>query len=283
MISDFFIRRPKFAFVVSIVIVIAGLVALKMLPIAEFPDITPPQVSVSTTYTGANAETVMNTVVAPLEQQINGVKNMLYMDSKCGSDGSATINVTFEVGTDPDINTVNVQNRVSQALSQLPEEVVKVGVTVKEQSTNMLLVLNVYSENNEYDDLFLSNFTSLNILDPVARISGVGDAKILGVLDYAMRIWLDPDRMASLGLSVSDVIAAVQEQNIQVAAGQVGSAPSRPKQQFQYTVLTLGRLSTVDEFKNIIIKAKKDGSQIKVKDVAEVELGSYFYFEYYFF
>ena len=274
MISHFFISRPKFAFVISIVIVMAGLIALKMMPIAEFPDITPPQVIVTASYPGANAETIAKTVIAPLEQQINGVKNMIYMSSTSSNDGSASIKVSFDVGTNPDMNTVNVQNRVSQATSQLPEEVIRQGVTVKEQSSNILMILNIYSEDERYGDIYLSNFTSLNILDSVSRIHGVGDASILGSMDYAMRIWLDPNKMSGFGLSVQDVINAISQQNVQVAAGQIGAAPSSSKQQFQYTVQTLGRLSSVKEFKKIIVKAKEDGSQIRLSDVAKVELGA---------
>ena len=274
MISQFFIKRPKFAFVISIIIIIAGYIALKIIPIAEFPDITPPQVVVRTSYPGANAETIAKTVIAPIEQKINGVKNMLYMSSTAANDGTATITVSFKVGSDPDMNTVNVQNRVSEATSQLPEEVTRQGITVKEKSSNILMVLCVFAENGNYNNIFLSNFASLNILDEVARIPGVGDAKILGSMDYAMRIWLNPGKMASLGLSVQEVINAIKIQNIQVAAGQIGAAPTSSKQQFQYTIQTLGRLSSKKEFENISVKTCKDGSRIRIKDIAKVELGS---------
>ena len=281
MISQFFINRPKFAFVISIVIVLAGGIALKLMPIAEFPDITPPQVVVYANYPGASAETIAKTVVAPLEQQINGVKNMIYMSSTSANDGSAAITVSFDVGTDPDMNTVNVQNRVSQATAMLPEEVIRQGVTVKEQSSNILVILNIISDNEKYNDnIFLSNFTSLNILDGITRIPGVGDAKILGGMDYAMRIWLNPERMTGMKQSVQDVIDAIKRQNMQVAAGQIGGAPASSLQQFQYTVQTLGRLTDVDEFENIIIKAKEDGSQIKIRDIATVELGAMSYSAY---
>lgn len=277
MISQFFISRPKFAFVVSIVIVIAGLIAIETLPVAQYPEITPPAVSVQATYPGANAETVEKTVLAPLEAQINGVENMLYMSSTASNDGSASITVTFEIGTNHNINTVNVQNRVAQALAQLPPEVMKQAVTVKAKSTNMLAIIDVFSPNNKYDGIFLSNYASINIRDAIMRIPGVGDAQILGGQDYSMRVWLDPNKLSSLKISASEVITAINEQNIQVAAGQIGSEPASKNQQFQYTVLTKGRLSSVEEFGNIILREDDTGNIVKLKDVSRIELGSYTY------
>ena len=280
MISKFFIHRPKFAFVISILFCIAGFIAIKALPIAQYPDIVPPVVSVTTTYPGANASTVEQTVVTPIEQQVNGVKNMIYMSSKSSNDGSATIDVTFEIGTDPDMNTVNTQNRVAIAQPQLPEEVRQQGVTVKQRSTQILLIMNVISPSEKYDQIFLSNYAALNIRDEMARIPGVGDAQVLGAQDYSMRIWLNPDKMTSLEISTEEVINAIKEQNIQVAAGQIGAAPSGPYQQFQYTIQTKGRLSTVEEFEDIIIRENNDGSTVTVKDIAKVELGAATYSAY---
>ncbi|MCM8534263.1 MAG: efflux RND transporter permease subunit, partial [Lentisphaeraceae bacterium] len=273
MFSEFFINRPKFAFVISIIITLAGLVAILTLPVAQYPEITPPQVEITANFPGASASDVENSVISPIETQVNGVKDMLYMDSKSSNDGSATITITFDIGTSGDINTVNVQNRVSIATASLPEEVKRQGVTVKEKSSNMLMVVNLYSPNGTYDGDFLSNYTSINVTDNILRIPGVGDSKMMGGYDYAMRIWLDPDRMASLSLTPKDIISAVQAQNVQVAAGTIGSPPLDSNQQFQYTVTTTGRLSDVDEFKKIVIRSNNDSSKVILSDVARVELG----------
>ncbi|MCP4179062.1 MAG: multidrug efflux RND transporter permease subunit [bacterium] len=280
MISQFFISRPKFAFVISIVIVIAGLIAIKSLPVAQYPQIVPPQVSITTTYPGASAKTVEETVITPIEQQLNGVEKMIYFTSKSANDGSATITVSFEIGSDPNMNTVNTQNRVAIATPSLPEEVKRQGITVKQQSSEMLLIINVYSDNPKLDGVYLSNFCSLNILDEITRIPGVGQANILGAQEYAMRIWLDPNKLTSLKMSTEEVINAIQQQNIQVASGQIGGAPSKKGQQFQYTIQTLGRLSSVKEFENIIIRESSSGAKVRIKDVAKVELGSFSYSAY---
>ena len=274
MFSEFFINRPKFAFVISIVITIAGLAGILNLPVAQYPNITPPQVEISARFPGASAADVEKSVIAPLETQINGVKNMLYMSSKSSNDGSASISVTFDLGTDGDKNTVNVQNRVSIATASLPEEVKRQGVTVKEKSSNMLMIVNLYSPNQSFDSNFLSNYTNINITDNILRIPGVGDARIMGGYNYSMRIWLDPDRMTSLGLTTKDVMSAIQAQNVQVAAGTIGSPPLQSNQQFQYTVRTTGRLSSIDEFKNIVIRMNNDSSRVKLSDIARVELGA---------
>ncbi|UCH75074.1 MAG: multidrug efflux RND transporter permease subunit [Rhodospirillales bacterium] len=274
MISAFFIDRPKFAFVIAIVIVLAGLLALTRLPVAEFPEITPPEVQVTATYPGANAQVVEETVAAVVEAEVNGVEDMIYMSSKSANDGSYTLTVTFEVGTDGDQAQVNVQNRVSLTTSRLPEEVVRQGVSVKKQSTSMLLVASVYSPNETYDDLFLSNYTSINIRDTLARVPGVADVSVLGARDYGMRVWLQPDRMTSLGLTVGDVIAAIREQNLQVSAGSVGAAPAPAGQQFEFTILAKGRLEDEREFRNIILRARTDGSIVRLGDIARVELGA---------
>ena len=274
MFSQFFISRPKFAFVISIVLSLAGLIALKVLPVSEFPKITPPVIQVSTSYPGADAKVVMETVAAPIEEEVNGVENMLYMSSKSANDGSYTLSVTFDIGTDADLAQINVQNRVNRANPKLPADVARQGVSVDKKSTEMVLVVNIFSPNNTYDGLFLSNFTSINVLNDIARINGVSDASIMGGQDYGMRVWLDPVKMAALGITTTDVQQVINEQNIQVPAGQLGAAPSPPEQQFQYTLSTKGRLSSVEEFERLIVKSRNDGSSVLLKDIARLELGS---------
>ncbi len=274
MFSAFFISRPKFAFVISILIVITGLIAILALPIAQYPQLSPPQVSVTAVYPGADAETIADTVAGPIESEINGVEDMLYMSSNSANDGSYTLNISFEVGSDEDINTVNVQNRVAQATSQLPEEVRRQGVTTNKQSTNMLLVVNLISPEGTYDSLYLNNYANINLTDTLARIKGVGKATILGVQDYSMRIWIQPDRLASLGLSADDVIQAIREQNVQVAAGKLGASPAVPGTQFEYSLKTQGRLNSPEEFGDIIVRVGENNTSVRVRDVARVELGS---------
>ncbi|WP_417668658.1 efflux RND transporter permease subunit [Roseibium sp.] len=277
MFSAFFIYRPKFALVISLVITIGGVLGFAALPVEQFPDITPPVVNVSASYTGANAEVVEETVAAPIEAQVNGVDNMIYMSSNSTATGSYSLDVTFAVGTDPDIAAVNVQNRVSQATSQLPTEVTANGVTVQKASTNMLMVVALYSPNQTYDQVFLANYASINLKDTLARVNGVGKADVTTDFAYGMRIWLDPDRLASLNMTPTDFIAAIRDQNIQVAAGQIGSPPIPSGQQFQYTVKAKGRLSSVEEFRNIVLRAGEDGAMVKIGDVARVERGSQIY------
>lgn len=277
MFSRFFIYRPKFALVISIVITIAGILGYVSLPVEQFPNITPPVVNVSATYTGANAEVLEETVAAPIEGQVNGVDDMIYMQSTSNDSGNYSLNVTFAVGTDPDIATVNTQNRVSQATSQLPSEVTANGVTVQKASTNMLLVITLYSPNSTFDPVFLSNYASINLKDSLARVQGVGRADVMTDFAYGMRIWLDPDRLTSLGMTPSDFIAAVQDQNIQVAAGQIGAPPVPDGQQFQYTIKAKGRLSTPEEFEEIVLRTGADGAVVTIGDVARVELGAQFY------
>ena len=277
MFSAFFIDRPKFAFVISIVLSLAGLIALAALPVAEFPEISPPQVQVTTSFPGASSEVVEATVAAPIETEVNGVDDMLYMSSTSANDGSYTLAVTFAVGTDPDIAAVNVQNRVTQALPSLPEEVTRQGVNTQKQSTNMLLVINLFSPNDTYDMIFLSNYATINIRDAMARLPGVGDAQVLTDFPYGMRIWMDPDRMSSLGLTTTDVANAIREQNVQAAAGQIGAPPTTGENQFQFTIQAQGRLTDVEQFENIIVRANPDGSTVRVHDVATVELGSQSY------
>ncbi len=274
MFSHFFINRPKFAFVISIVITLAGLICIPLLPIAEFPKITPPTIQVSASYPGANAQVVQESVGIPIEQEVNGVEGMIYMSSKSANDGSYTLTVTFAVGTDADMAQVNVQNRVTQATPKLPADVVKNGVTVDKQSSDMTLVVNLTSPNKTYDALYLSNYTSINIRDDLARIPGVSKADILGGQDYGMRIWLNPDRMASLEITTADIQTALNEQNVQVAAGQIGAAPSPADTRFQYTLQAKGRLSDPKEYEQIILRSNPDGTSVFLKDVARIELGS---------
>jgi hydrophobe/amphiphile efflux-1 (HAE1) family protein len=270
----FFIDRPIFAMVVAIVITLAGGLALLSLPIAQYPEITPPTVQVSATYTGANAKVVEETVATPIEQEVNGAQDMLYMDSISSNDGRMTLTVTFEIGRDLELATVDVQNRVGLATPKLPDDVKRSGVSVKKQSPNMLLAINLVSQKGQYDTLFLNNYATINIKDAMSRIPGVGDVNVFGSGDYSMRLWLDPDKMTRLKLTPSDVIAAVQEQNVQAPAGQIGQPPVAKDVQFQYTVQVKGRLADPKEFANIIVRANPDGSTVRIKDIAEVEMGA---------
>lgn len=277
MLSRFFIQRPKFALVLSIILTLAGAIALMSLPIAEYPKISPPSVSVTAYYSGASAEVVEEAVADPIEASVNGVEGMIYMSSKSANDGSYNLNVTFDVDVDPDMAQVNVQNRVSQIESKLPEEVRMVGVTVKKRSPDLLMVLNFYSPDGKYDDQFLINYINLNVKDQLARVTGISEVNVIGGGEYAMRVWLDPERMANLGLTTSDINRALAEQNVQVAAGKVGGPPFNNVQEVQFSLVTKGRLESVQEFENIVVRADSDGSVVYLKDVARVELGKKFY------
>ena len=273
----FFVDRPIFAAVVAILIVLAGAVSIPLLPVAQFPPIAPPTVQVTAQFTGASADVIERTVTLPIEEQVNGVEGMLYMSSNSSNDGRMTLTVTFELGRDPDIATVNVNNRVAVAEPRLPEDVRRFGVTVRKQSPDLTMVVNVFSPDGSRDPLFLSNYNLINVTDALKRVPGVGEVNILGERRYAMRIWLDPDRLAKLELTAADVLAAVREQNLQVAAGLVGAAPAPDGQQFEFTLATKGRLSTVEEFQAIVVRAEADGSVLRLGDVARIELGAQSY------
>ncbi|MEB8434359.1 multidrug efflux RND transporter permease subunit [Cocleimonas sp. KMM 6892] len=274
MIFDLFIRRPRLAIVISLIITLAGLISILVIPVSQYPNIAPPTVKVTANYSGADALTVEESVAQPLENAINGVTGMTYMKSTSANDGSYSLNVTFDLDTDPDIDTVNVQNRVNQAESRLPQEVRSTGVTVSKVSTDMLQVFMFRSTDDSHDQLFLSNFVSLNVLDELKRVPGVGDASVFGVRDYSMRIWIDPQKLADFSMTSSDVIAAIESQNLQAAAGRIGAAPLSSDQRLQLTITTKGRLKSTEEFGNVILRSQTDGSQVRLKDVAKIELSA---------
>lgn len=273
MFSRFFIERPIFASVISIIIVFAGGVAIFSLPIAQYPEIVPPVVQVKAYYPGADPQVIAETVAAPIEQQVNGVENMLYMSSQSSADGSYTLSVTFELGTNIDMNTVLTQNRVAAALSQLPEEVQRQGVTTKKVSSALVAVISFYSPDGRYDDLFITNYLTIYVKDVLSRIKGVGDVVTYPTKDYSMRIWLDADKLRARNLTVDDVVNALRQQNIQVASGQLGQPPVPKDQVYQLSVNTLGRLTDVEQFQDVILKTGEGTRAIRVKDVARVDLG----------
>src|SRR6266404_4401938 len=280
MLARFFIDRPILAWVISIVIILLGAIAAALLPVAEYPEITPPNVRVTAKYPGANAQVVADTVAAPIEQQVVGVEGMLYMSSQSNNDGSYTLDVTFELGTNVNIAQVLVQNRVAIAEPTPPDVVQTIGVTTKKRSPDILLSVSLYSEDNPetgrpyYDSLYLSNYSTINLKDAVARVEGVGDVTILGQQDYSMRVWLDPDKLQSRNLTVGDVIRVLREQNVQVAAGQIGQPPVPTGQDFQYTISTLGRLVEAEQFADIILKTGSDGEVTYLRDVSRTDLGA---------
>ena len=266
---DRFINRPVLSTVISVLIVILGIIGLATLPVTQYPDIAPPTVQVRATYTGANSTAVLNSVIAPLEDQINGVENMMYIQSSASNNGAADINVYFNQGTDPDMAAVNVQNRVSMAQGLLPAEVTKVGVTTQKRQNSMLMVFSLYDETDSYNIEFIENYANINLIPEIKRVKGVGDANVLGQ-DYSMRIWLKPDVMAQYKLVPTDVSAALAEQNIEAAPGSFGE---QGKQTFQYTLRYKGRLQSQEEFENIVIRANSDGQVLRLKDIATIELG----------
>ncbi|HEX5035034.1 MAG TPA: efflux RND transporter permease subunit, partial [bacterium] len=261
----------------SILMVLLGVVILRGLPISEYPEISPPLVEVIGTYRGANAEAVEDSVATPIESQVNGVENMIYMKSLNANDGRMVLQISFDIGTDPNIDQVNAQNRVSLAQPQLPQEVTREGITVEKKSPDILMVIDLYSPKGTYDSVFLSNYASINMIDPLARVRGVGDVKNFTNQDYSMRIWMNPDRMASMAITTAEVIQAVKDQNIQAPAGQLGSEPAPQGQQYQYNVRSRGLLKEAAEFEEIIVRSNPDGSQVKLRDVARVELGAMIY------
>lgn len=274
MFSRYFINRPVLASVISLLIMAAGGVAIFSLPIAQFPDIAPPMVQVTTSYPGADPKVVADTVAAPIEQQVNGVENMLYMYSTSARDGSYTLKVTFELGTDIDMATVLVQNRVNWAMASLPPDVQRQGVNTKKASTSFVTVLCVYSPDSSYDDLFLTNYVTTTIKDPLSRLHGVGDVVMFPSKDYSMRLWLNPHKLHYNSLTTNDVVDALKSQNVQVAAGRLGQEPAPKGQSFDFSVNTLGRLTEVDQFANVIVKTGQDGSVVRMKDVGRVDLGA---------
>jgi len=277
MISRIFIERPRLAVVVAIIITLAGLIALFKIPVAQYPSITPPVILVSAVYPGANAKVVADTVAAPIEKEVNGVDKMLYMSSSCSNNGRYSLAVTFKVGTNPDIDQVNLQNRVQLATPKLPQAVVAQGITLRKRSTNMLGAIAFLSPKGTRDKLFLSNYVSKNVKDDLVRIDGVSDVFIFGEFVYSMRIWMDPDRLTARGLTADDVIAAIRRQNVQAAVGSIGTAPAGDSQQLQYTLRAKGRLNTVEEFKNIIVRSNDQGGLVRIRDIARVELGAQSY------
>ena len=274
MLSRFFIARPIFATVLSLVIVVAGGTALLGLPIAAYPDLAPPTISVNAVYPGADAETIASTVAAPIEQEVNGVEGMLYMQSTCSGDGTYTLNITFETGTDLDIASVQVQNRVSVSEPSLPEEVRRLGIKTEKRMPDFAQMISVTSTDGRFDDVFLSNFATLRLRDQLQRVPGIGGITVFGAADYAMRVWIDPDKLQARGLAASDVLGAIREQNAQVAAGTIGQPPAPDGTPFQYAVTARGRLLNAEEFGNITIRTTDDGRILRLRDVARVELGA---------
>ncbi len=274
MFSRFFIDRPILASVPSIIITLAGLAAVFTLPVSQYPEITPPTVRVSCTYPGASAQVVADTIASPIEQQVNGVENMLYMASQCSNDGSYQLTVTFNVGTDLNMAQVLVQNRVAMATPLLPDIVKQTGVTTSKRSPDLMMIVNLVSPDARYDQLYLSNYALLQIRDELSRLEGVGEAMVFGQRDYSMRVWLNPDRLTSRSMTAGDVVRALREQNVQVAAGQIGQQPAAPGVDFQYTMSTLGRLTEPEQFADFIVKTGEDGQVTRLRDVARVELGA---------
>jgi HAE1 family hydrophobic/amphiphilic exporter-1/multidrug efflux pump len=272
-----FIRRPVLAIVISLIITITGVVSLVSLPVAQYPQISPPTVTVETFYVGANAKTVEESVAAPIEAEINGAERMLYMYSSSSNDGRYALTCVFDVGTDLDIATVDIQNRVSRANKSLPAEVLSYGLTVKKSAPDMLMVLTVYSPDNTYDDLFLSNYTRINLVDPITRVPGVGSSMIVGEREYAMRIWVRPDKLANLGLTAADIVSALRDQNVQAPTGQIGQPPAEAGVSFQYPVDVKGRLTEKAEFENVVVRTLPGGAVLRVRDVARTGMGARFY------
>src|SRR5436190_7413763 len=272
--SHFFIRRPIFAGVLSSLVLLLGLIAMRKLPISEYPEIVPPTIVVRASYPGANPKTIAETVASPLEQAVNGVEDSLYMFSQATGDGVMTLTVTFKLGTDIDKAQVQVQNRVSQALPKVPEEVRRLGVFTTKQSPDLTMVVHLFSPNDRYDEIYLRNYATLQVKDVLARIPGAGDVEVFGSGDYAMRVWLNPDKIASQNLTASDVITAIREQNVQVAAGAIGQQPVSQPVNFELQINAKGRLISEEEFGQVIVKTGPHGEKTLLKDIARIELGA---------
>ncbi|NBX25742.1 MAG: hydrophobe/amphiphile efflux-1 family RND transporter, partial [Planctomycetes bacterium] len=273
----FFIHRPIFASVIAIITALAGAIAMVVLPISQFPNVVPPTVQVNSTYNGADALTVASSVTMPLENQINGVEGMLYMSSNSTNNGSSVITVTFEVGYDLNIGAVDVLNRVQSAIPQLPKQVQDLGVTINKQSTNLTVVVSLVSTDGTYDSTFLSNYANAIVQPVLSRVDGVGSITVFGLLQYSMRVWLDPERLTAMNLSPQDVASAVYDQNQQAAIGSIGAAPTVNSPSFNLTLVTKGRLLTKQDFEDIIVRTGDNGAQVRVRDVGRVELGAYQY------
>lgn len=275
MFSRFFIDRPIFSLVIAVMMVLAGLLTVKTLPVAQFPDITPPTVMVMASYPGADAQTVASTVGVPIEEQVNGIEGMMYMSSNSSSDGSYNLTITFENGTDQDMAAVKVQNRIALADAQLPNAVKQQGVSVFLSSSNTVLFLSIEGDSAyNYDALYLTNYANLNLVDELKRLEGVGEVNAFGGGDYSMRVWLDPDKMRVRQITPAEVAAAIQSQNMEVSAGDVGAPPLQSKEAFQFTLTSQGRLQTPEEFAAIVLRTDPDGSLLRLGDVARVDLGS---------
>jgi multidrug efflux pump len=274
LFSRFFIDRPIFATVLSALIFLAGALSVLVLPLSQYPPVTPPTIQIDCNYPGAGAQVVSETIAAPIEQQVNGVEDMLYMTSQSTSDGSYTLTITFKSGTDLDMAQVRVQNRVGLAMPNLPDVVRATGVTTRKRSPEILLTIGLTSPDGRYDQLYLSNYALTRIRDELTRIPGIADVIIFGQRDYATRIWVDPERLAARNLTALDVVNALRAQNAQVAAGQIGQPPTSQGQPFQVTITTLGRLTEVEDFENVVVKVSPDGRIVRVRDVARVELGA---------
>src|SRR6187455_1950496 len=275
--ARFFVNRPIVAIVLSIIIVLLGVVAMQGLPVAQYPEIVPPMVQVTTTFIGASATDVEASVATPLEQKINGVEKGIYLKSTNANDGTLTLKVSFEIGSNPDMDNVFTQNRVSEAMPQMPQSVKNYGVTVKKALAFPLLVISVKSPNGTYDSNFLSNYTTININDAIARLQGVGQINLFGGSDYAMRVWLRPDVIGRLAITVPDIVNAINQQNQISPAGQIGGPPAPSGTEFTYTVRTQGRLLNEQEFGDIIVRTNPNGSQVRLRDVARLELGTMLY------
>ena len=274
MLTQFFLERPRFAQVIALVIFICGLLCLPMLPTLEYPEVTPPQVQVKAFYIGATADQIERAVANPIELQVNGVENMMYMSSRSANDGSMTLTITFKPGTDPDIAALSVQNRVELAKPWLPREVLEYGVDIRKSFSTQLMFVSLYSNNPAHDETWLSNYVSLNLKESISRLPGVGQVELLGKKDYSLRIWLDTDRMTSLGLTPADVEKAVSDQNRELVAGKVGQGPSRQSQPMEYVIEANSLLTSPEEFADIVLRRGADGQELRLGDIAEIEQGA---------